>query len=38
MPYVRETAGKGGHADFVRNPDVQGFLAQCTYLKPPSDA
>jgi len=38
MPYARETAGKGGHADFVRNPDVQGFLAQCTYLKPPSDA
>ena len=38
MPYARETAGKGGHADFVRNPDVQQFLAQCTYLKPPSDA
>jgi hypothetical protein len=37
MPYVRETAGKGGHADFVRNPDVQGFLGNCTYLREPSD-
>lgn len=38
MPYSRETAGKGGHADFVRNPDVQGFLENCTYLREPSDA
>ena len=37
MPYNRETAGKGGHADFVRNPDVQGFLENCTYLREPSD-
>lgn len=37
MPYDRETAGKGGHADFVRNPDVQKFLADCDYMKPPSD-
>jgi hypothetical protein len=37
MPYARETAGKGGHADFVRNPDVQGFLANCDYLREPSD-
>jgi hypothetical protein len=37
MPYVRETAGKGGHADFIRNPDVQGFLANCDYLREPSD-
>jgi hypothetical protein len=37
MPYNRETAGKGGHADFVRNPDVQGFLKNCTYLREPSD-
>lgn len=37
MPYNRETAGKGGHADFVRNPDVQRFLTDCDYLKPPSD-
>lgn len=36
MPYNRETAGKGGHADFVRNPDVQGFLENCTYLREPS--
>lgn len=38
MPYARETAGKGGHADFVRNPDVQAFLGNCTYLREPSDA
>lgn len=37
MPYNRETAGKGGHADFVRNPDVQGFLDKCAYLREPSD-
>lgn len=37
MPYNGETAGKGGHADFVRNPDVQAFLADCEYMRPPSD-
>lgn len=37
MPYSRETAGKGGHADFIRNPDVQRFLADCQYLCEPSD-
>lgn len=38
MPYAREVAGKGGHADFVRNPDVQAFLKSCQYLREPSDA
>jgi hypothetical protein len=37
MPYDRQTAGKGGHSDFVRNPDVQAFLAECDYMRPPSD-
>ena len=37
MPYKKETAGKGGHSDFVRNPDVQSFLSECEYMKPPSD-
>lgn len=37
MPYMRENAGKGGHADFVRNPDVQNFLSNCDYLREPSD-
>lgn len=37
MPYDRQTAGKGGHADFVRNPDVQAFLAECDYMRVPSD-
>src|SRR4051812_26955391 len=37
MPYDRESAGKGGHSDFVRNADVQKFLSDCDYMKPPSD-
>jgi hypothetical protein len=37
VPYNREQAGKGGHADFVRNPDVQTFLSNCDYLRIPSD-
>lgn len=37
MPYNGQSAGKGGHSDFVRNPDVQGFLGHCTYLREPSD-
>lgn len=37
VPYSRETAGKGGHSDFVKNPDVQRFIASCEYLRPPSD-
>lgn len=38
MPYNRETAGKGGHSDFIRNPDVQKFLGDCNYLREPTDA
>jgi hypothetical protein len=37
MPYKGETAGKVGHADFVRNADVQSFLRSCSYLREPSD-
>ncbi len=37
MPYNNQGAGKGGHSDFVRNPDVQRFLGSCEYMKPPSD-
>jgi len=37
MPYDRQNAGKGGHSDFVRNPDVQAFLADCDYMREPSD-
>lgn len=37
MPYNRETAGKGGHSDFVRNLDVQKFLSDCDYMRSPSD-
>ncbi len=37
MPYPREQAGKGGHSDFIRNPDVKQFLESCSYLREPSD-
>tara|TARA_Y100001001_G_scaffold164530_1_gene197049 strand:+ start:1651 stop:3021 length:1371 start_codon:yes stop_codon:yes gene_type:complete len=38
MPYKGEVAGKGGHSDFVRNPDVADFLAECDYMKEPGEA
>jgi len=38
MPYRGETAGKVGHSDFVRNPDVTAFLSECEYMREPSDA
>lgn len=38
MPYPREQAGKGGHSDFIRNPDVKQFLESCSYLREPSDS
>jgi len=37
MPYKGEKAGKGGHADFVSNPDILTFLNDCEYLREPSD-
>lgn len=37
MPYAREQAGKIGHADFIRNPDVKEFLESCSYLREPSE-
>jgi len=37
MPYDRQSAGKGGHSDFVRNPDVKAFLADCDYMREPND-
>jgi len=38
MPYPREQASKGGHSDFIRNPDVKQFLESCSYLREPSDS
>jgi hypothetical protein len=38
MPYKGELAGKGGHRDIVRNPDVSAFLDKCEYVREPSDA
>ena len=37
MPYNGEVAGKGGHSDVVKNPDVQAFLEECSCLTPPSE-
>src|SRR5579862_2551157 len=37
MPYKGQQAGKGGHSDIVKNPDVAGFLRNCQYIKEPSD-
>lgn len=36
MPYKGQTASKGGHSDFVKNPDIQKFLSDCEYLREPS--
>ena len=37
MPYEGEFASKTSHSEFLRNPDIQGFLQQCDYLTIPSD-
>ena len=37
MPYKGQQAGKGGHSDIVRNPDVSDFLKKCQYIREPSD-
>lgn len=36
MPYPGQTAGKTGHADIVRNPDVQSFLQRCCDVPRPT--
>lgn len=37
MPYANQIAGKGGHGDIVKNPDVAHFLEGCKYLKEPCE-
>lgn len=37
MPYDGQQASKRGHADIIRNPDVEAFLGRCNYLKTPGD-
>lgn len=37
MPYSSEFAGKGGHLDVVKNPDVQQFLSECDVITAPSE-
>ncbi len=36
MPYHGQSAGKTGHADIVRNPDVQAFLERCADVPRPT--
>ena len=37
MPYDGQLADKAAHIDILKNPDVDDFLSNCNYLKPPSD-
>jgi hypothetical protein len=37
VPYEGELASKASHSDIVRNPEVAAFLAECQYLRPPTD-
>ena len=36
MPYPGQSAGKTGHADIVRNPDVMAFLQRCNEVPRPT--
>ncbi|KAF0223086.1 MAG: hypothetical protein FD176_2252 [Rhodospirillaceae bacterium] len=38
MPYLGQKASKGGHADLIKNPDVEAFLKDCVYMREPSDS
>jgi hypothetical protein len=38
MPYKGQTAGKIGHSDLVKNPDVSSFISECEYIKRPTDS
>ena len=37
MPYIGQQAGKRGHSDILRNPDIAVFLGNCEYLRNPGD-
>ncbi|MDX9863283.1 MAG: DNA double-strand break repair nuclease NurA [Anaerolineaceae bacterium] len=37
MPYEGEYANKSAHVDILNNPDIKRMLAECSYLRPPSD-
>ncbi|EJS9606138.1 hypothetical protein [Vibrio alginolyticus] len=37
MPYSNQNAGKGGHSDIIRNPDVEKFLDDCDTITTPSE-
>jgi len=38
MPYTNEYADKTSHVDIVKNPEIQRFLNDCTYMIEPMDA
>ena len=36
MPYNGQNAGKTGHDDLLRNPEIDQFLANCDHMREPS--
>ena len=37
MPYVNEYADKTSHVDIVKNPEIQKFLSECSYMIEPTE-
>ena len=38
MPYANEYADKSSHTDIVKNPEIQKFLSDCSYMIEPTEA
>jgi len=38
MPYANEYADKTSHIDIVKNPEIQKFLSDCSYMIEPTEA
>jgi hypothetical protein len=36
MPYAGQSAGKTGHDDLLRNPEIDRFLSACDHMREPS--
>jgi len=37
MPYIGQAAGKTGHDDLLRNPEIDQFLSGCDHMREPSE-
>jgi hypothetical protein len=37
MPYSGQNAGKVGHDDLLRNPEIDAFLSACDHMREPSE-